>query len=122
LKFSLPLAELKGVSVSRYYDGMCVLHTSGTMKGDKGDMLFDTPHVIEFVTLLQRALSQCLSKEDFAQFSINVEEEIAHSRVGGKPGLVTFKTAEVEGKTPYVAPSAPALLCACHPPPPPRSP
>merc|ERR1712100_640682 len=56
LKFSLPFTELKGVSVSELFDGLCVLHTSGELKGDKGDMLFDTPHVIEFIVHLNREL------------------------------------------------------------------
>lgn len=54
LKFRCPLSDLTGVSVSRSYDGIIVLHTKGEMKGDKGDMIFDTPHTIEFATYLVR--------------------------------------------------------------------
>jgi myosin-1 len=103
LKFSLPLAELRGVSVSRYYDGICVLHTSGTLKGDKGDMIFDTPHVIEFVTCLNRAINELRKKSaDLPEIPINIEDEITHERVGGKSGVIHFKVDNYE-KSPYSA-------------------
>jgi hypothetical protein len=101
LKFSLPLSELKAISVSRHYDGICVLHTTGTLKGDKGDMIFDTPHVIEFVTMLHRVI-EALRKTlpEFQEVPISIGNEIEHDHSGGKTGLICFKTAEPE-KTPY---------------------
>eukprot|EP00038_Savillea_parva_P008188 m.175302 g.175302 ORF g.175302 m.175302 type:complete len:1110 (+) comp13968_c0_seq1:47-3376(+) len=101
LKLSLPLSELRGVTVSRHYDGICVLHTTGTIKGDKGDMIFDTPHVIEFVTMLNRVL-ESLRKDvaDFPQVPIDIEDEISHDRSSGKSGCIVFRTADYD-KTPY---------------------
>mmetsp|Transcript_29945 Transcript_29945/g.78528 ORF Transcript_29945/g.78528 Transcript_29945/m.78528 type:complete len:1114 (+) Transcript_29945:74-3415(+) len=101
LKLSLPLRELKGISVSRAYDGICVLHTTGEVKGDKGDMIFDTPHVIEFVTMLMRVLGGLRRKfPDFPNVELGVENEIQHERAGGKTGTICFETAVAE-KSPY---------------------
>jgi len=101
LKLSLPLMELRSVTVSRHYDGICVLHTTASIKGDKGDMIFDTPHVIEFVTLLNRVLQELRKKNnDFRDVPIDIEDEISHDRASGKSGRILFRTAEAE-KTPY---------------------
>lgn len=101
LKLELPLTELKGISVSRFFDGVCVLHTTGRVKGDKGDMIFDTPHVIEFVTMLNRVLETLRKKApDFAQVPISIDEEIGLEKTNGKQGMIWFKTAEAE-KSPY---------------------
>lgn len=53
-KFSIELGKIKGVSISDSFDGIVVVHTPGEEKGDKGDFVFDTPHVFEFITYLAR--------------------------------------------------------------------
>merc|ERR1719261_475556 len=99
LKFSLPFTELKGVSVSELFDGLCVLHTSGELKGDKGDMLFDTPHVIEFIAHLNRELILTKQKNpELPEIPVSIKKEITHMRVGGKESVIHFKTDNIAEK------------------------
>jgi myosin-1 len=98
LKFSYPLTDIKAVSVSSLYDGVIVLHTPGIEKGDKGDFVFDTPHVIEFVTYLAWEFKKLGADAP----KISVEEKITFNILGGKTKDVTFKTGETaEGESPY---------------------
>ncbi|EDQ90231.1 uncharacterized protein MONBRDRAFT_18623 [Monosiga brevicollis MX1] len=52
LKMRIPLTSLSKLSVSTLYDGVIVLHTPSDDKKDRGDFIFDTPHVVEFATTL----------------------------------------------------------------------
>lgn len=53
------------------YDGVVVLHTPCQDKKDKGDWILDTPHSIEFATMLAKAVKQTGSK-----LPIHIEAEI----------------------------------------------
>ena len=51
----VPLVDLRSVETSTFYDGVVVIRTAASAPGDKGDHMFDAPHLVEFVSALVAA-------------------------------------------------------------------
>lgn len=95
LKFRLPLINLQGITCSSLFDGFVSLQTPAEGKGDKGDMLFDTPHVYELVTFIMYQLKQVAkANPDVPAVAFAVQDTIEHTMKGGKVGTVSFATGE----------------------------
>ena len=95
LKFRLPLMNLQGITCSSLFDGFVSLQTPAEGKGDKGDMLFDTPHVYELVTFVMYQLKQVAkANPDMPAVAFAVQDTIEHTMKGGKIGTVSFATGE----------------------------
>jgi len=90
-KFSQKLDVVKGLSVSDQYDGIVVVHTQGLEKDDKGDFVFDTPHVFEFLTYVARVQKG---------IEINICTQILFNIPKKAPKQILFKVGEPD-PTPY---------------------
>lgn len=106
-KFALPLSDLVSISVSTLSDGVIVISTPGEEKNDKGDFIFDTPHVIELATYIIFALEvrpgppspggeQHHGIRQGVGQKLNVDEELKPMLKNGKPGKIILKTGEPE--------------------------
>jgi len=109
-KMALPLSELNMISMSDMSDGVIVISTPGLkgeggIKGDKGDFIFDTPHVIEFATYIIMSLSirpgpespageQFHGIRDNASEKVTISSELTPMLKGQKPGKVLFAVGE----------------------------
>ncbi|EDQ89910.1 uncharacterized protein MONBRDRAFT_16848 [Monosiga brevicollis MX1] len=80
----IEFTDLLGISVSRLFDGIFVLHTNHEADRDKGDWIFHTPYVIEAV--MQIALA---SRKVHV---IKILDTIRHKRRNGTEGEIIFKT------------------------------
>jgi len=106
LKFVLPYGELVAVTMSPFSDGVVVVSTPGEEKGDKGDFMFDTPHVIEFATFLSHTMNvkegvESPKGERFhgvtpaaVSQKMKIEKKIKPNLRNKKVGLITFATGE----------------------------
>jgi len=93
-KYRLPLKDIEFISLSQFYDGIVVLHTTANGKKDMGDRIYDTPHAIEFVSNLVRALrlnNEHWGKEGDATTQVYIRPEIAHQVKPKKMGKIVFK-------------------------------
>ena len=106
VKFLLPLADMTHLTVSPMSDGMVVISTPGEVKGDKGDFIFDTPHVIEFVSYIAHTMNvkkgvESPSGERFHGITpgtiaqkIKIEKRMTPTLRSKKIGLITFAHGE----------------------------
>eukprot|EP00730_Choanoeca_flexa_P005614 TRINITY_DN11985_c2_g1_i12.p1 TRINITY_DN11985_c2_g1~~TRINITY_DN11985_c2_g1_i12.p1 ORF type:complete len:1164 (+),score=410.29 TRINITY_DN11985_c2_g1_i12:80-3571(+) len=76
--------DLLGISVSRLYDGIFVLHTNHMADRDKGDWIFHTPYVIEAVMQIALASEKI--------HAVKILETIVHERRNGTKGEIIFAT------------------------------
>lgn len=113
-KIGLPLADMVGIKVSDGSDGCIVISTPGNvgkkkeekLKGDKGDFIFDTPHVIEFATYIIHTLCvkpgapSPLGEQSLGVVSkqcnekITVASPLEPTLKGGKLGKIMFANGE----------------------------
>lgn len=93
-KYRLPLKDIEFISLSQFYDGIVVLHTAVHGKKDMGDRIYDTPHAIEFVSNLVRAMrlnNEHWGKEGDATTQVYIRPEIQHQVKPKKMGKIVFK-------------------------------
>jgi hypothetical protein len=113
-KFVLPLGDMVGIQISEFSDGVIIISTPGTkvakeekLKGDKGDMIFDTPHVIEFATYILHTLcvkpgpqsplgEQSLNITSAVSEKLKIAKTLAPILKDGKPGKILFAVGEPE--------------------------
>ncbi|KAJ7387260.1 Unconventional myosin-Ih [Desmophyllum pertusum] len=83
LKHRIATSSLTGISVSSKTDGVLVLHVPVEDKGDKGDLILTSTHVIETVVYILTALNnnQLLKIET---------GEIKHNMAKDKTGTISF--------------------------------
>lgn len=113
LKFRLPLDALRGITCSTLFDGFVLIQTPGEDKGDKGDMLFDTPHVYELVTYVMHQINQIAkSKPDFQRPEFAIQEQISHVMKAGKVGTVIFAAEPAEYRIVKVDGKKQLQICA----------
>jgi len=112
-KIGLPLADMVGIQVSTLSDGCIVISTPGNfgkkkdeqLKGDKGDFIFDTPHVIEFATYIIHTLcvkpgppspndERSLGVFPTCAEKLTVASPLTPTLKGGKPGKILFASGE----------------------------
>jgi len=111
-KFALPGKDLIGLQMSTMSDGCLVVSTPGAaveekLKGDKGDFIFDTPHVIELATMIMvqfyvkegphTPMGECSHGVTPAiGEKILIAEKLTPTLKGGKAGLIVFKVGPEE--------------------------
>lgn len=90
-KYRIPYHELASVSVSQFYDGIVVLHSSGKGKKDAGDRIYDSPHAIEFVANIARAYRISQGTNSPQPLQVDCKPQIDHGIKGKKTGKIVFK-------------------------------
>ena len=80
----IPYRVRKGVSVSKLYDGIVVVHTSIQADWDRGDFVLMPERCIEFATLLSLAMR----RKDI----VRVQDTIEHHRRGKPSSILSFST------------------------------
>lgn len=99
-KYRLPLKDIEFISLSQFYDGIVVMHTAAQGKKDMGDRIYDTPHAIEFVANLVRAMrlsNEHLGKEADATSQVHVCPEIQHQITSKTSGRIIFELFATRG-------------------------
>jgi len=107
-KFALKFSDLQSISISKFSDGLIVISTPGLEKGDKGDFIFDTPHVIEFATYIihthrVKPAAPSPGGETFhgvrmpeVAENLSILAEMEPTLKGGKVGKIVFDEGEAE--------------------------
>ena len=79
---------VQGFSVSRYGDGLIVVHTSMDLPTDKGDLIISSHCVIETVYTLAKIMDKT--------HLIKICDQITHNKKDHKTGTIVFRSGFVE--------------------------
>ena len=79
--------RVQGFSVSRYGDGLIVVHTSMDLPTDKGDLIISSHCVIETVYTLAKIMDKT--------HLIKICDQITHNKKDHKTGTIVFRSGFV---------------------------
>jgi hypothetical protein len=82
LVYRLDFKHVTGLSLSKHYDSLLVVHTDGTQKGDKGDFVLRFEHVVEAAMKISLAAQKVRH--------VRITDTIAHARRGRAAGHIVF--------------------------------
>lgn len=95
LKHRLPYKSIEELVVTAESDNLLIVRIPSELKKDKGDLILEVPHIIEALT---KAIDITSNPEIL---NIVNKESVSHKLVGGKEGIIEFKT----GSTPAISKS-----------------